>query len=56
MTYEEITNNYIGGSANRRINPTRIHCGNNRQPRPVLCRYAESVPVQRRINPGCPLG
>ena len=38
------------------INPTRKHYGNNRQPTPVLSRYPKSTPVQRRFNPGCPLG
>ena len=51
MTYEEITNKFICGSANRGINSTLTHYGNNRQPTPVLRRYAESTSVQRRFQP-----
>ena len=55
MTYEEITNKFIGGSANWGLNSTLTHYGNNRQPTPVLRRYARSASVHRRFNPGCPL-
>ena len=55
MTHEEITNKFIGGSANWGINSSLTHYGNNRQPTPVLGRYAESTSVHRRFNPGCPL-